>query len=200
MIVFDPSGKSKIDSIMLNRAGRSPQPGQAAPACSVGLGFSSAFFGGSTCAISSISALRIVEASSTSPRLTGSAATAMVSLALARLSCDISCNVFNFPSLQSVCVFLQPIQAIAHEQGIDVPKCGIYPRQFIGRAGKDAHRHHAKGSLADIPLELEIAALAQHRIFQLVRAAETVRLGERSEEHTSELQSPVHLVCRLLLE
>src|SRR4051794_41825552 len=25
-------------------------------------------------------------------------------------------------------------------------------------------------------------------------------LGTRSEEHTSELQSPVHLVCRLLLE
>src|SRR6266487_3109024 len=26
------------------------------------------------------------------------------------------------------------------------------------------------------------------------------RLREKSEEHTSELQSPVHLVCRLLLE
>src|SRR5438876_7709758 len=26
------------------------------------------------------------------------------------------------------------------------------------------------------------------------------RLVDRSEEHTSELQSPVHLVCRLLLE
>src|SRR5258708_24010367 len=26
------------------------------------------------------------------------------------------------------------------------------------------------------------------------------RLGDRSEEHTSELQSPDHLVCRLLLE
>src|SRR5438876_3283728 len=26
------------------------------------------------------------------------------------------------------------------------------------------------------------------------------RAGARSEEHTSELQSPVHLVCRLLLE
>src|SRR5215216_8153049 len=26
------------------------------------------------------------------------------------------------------------------------------------------------------------------------------RLGKRSEEHTSELQSPDHLVCRLLLE
>src|SRR5258708_8614995 len=28
----------------------------------------------------------------------------------------------------------------------------------------------------------------------------TVRSGSRSEEHTSELQSPDHLVCRLLLE
>src|SRR4051794_41336431 len=27
-----------------------------------------------------------------------------------------------------------------------------------------------------------------------------IRVDERSEEHTSELQSPVHLVCRLLLE
>src|SRR6266487_4847413 len=27
-----------------------------------------------------------------------------------------------------------------------------------------------------------------------------VRTGQRSEEHTSELQSPVQLVCRLLLE
>src|SRR4051794_41636987 len=27
-----------------------------------------------------------------------------------------------------------------------------------------------------------------------------LRSGSRSEEHTSELQSPVHLVCRLLLE
>src|SRR5437762_4914105 len=28
----------------------------------------------------------------------------------------------------------------------------------------------------------------------------TFRAGERSEEHTSELQSPMYLVCRLLLE
>src|SRR5690348_17482414 len=27
-----------------------------------------------------------------------------------------------------------------------------------------------------------------------------VKISSRSEEHTSELQSPVHLVCRLLLE
>src|SRR5690348_17941344 len=30
--------------------------------------------------------------------------------------------------------------------------------------------------------------------------ADDIRLFLRSEEHTSELQSPVHLVCRLLLE
>src|SRR5690348_17904778 len=29
--------------------------------------------------------------------------------------------------------------------------------------------------------------------------AGAARLGRRSEEHTSELQSPVHIVCRLLL-
>src|SRR5690625_6133546 len=32
------------------------------------------------------------------------------------------------------------------------------------------------------------------------RALNTLLLGERSEEHTSELQSRGHLVCRLLLE
>src|SRR4051794_41404748 len=29
---------------------------------------------------------------------------------------------------------------------------------------------------------------------------DSLHVGQRSEEHTSELQSPVHLVCRLLLE
>src|SRR5207244_13145472 len=31
-------------------------------------------------------------------------------------------------------------------------------------------------------------------------AEKLTRIGSRSEEHTSELQSPDHLVCRLLLE
>src|SRR5258708_28545085 len=34
----------------------------------------------------------------------------------------------------------------------------------------------------------------------ILRILQQVRLLERSEEHTSELQSPDHLVCRLLLE
>src|SRR5690348_18050368 len=32
------------------------------------------------------------------------------------------------------------------------------------------------------------------------KLVDVTELGTRSEEHTSELQSPVHLVCRLLLE
>src|SRR3989454_4997675 len=36
--------------------------------------------------------------------------------------------------------------------------------------------------------------------FSLVATAGTARVLERSEEHTSELQSPCNLVCRLLLE
>src|SRR2546426_6641289 len=36
--------------------------------------------------------------------------------------------------------------------------------------------------------------------YHLPRLTEPFREGERSEEHTSELQSPCNLVCRLLLE
>src|SRR5690348_17677674 len=38
------------------------------------------------------------------------------------------------------------------------------------------------------------------RMIVRLRKMETHTRQERSEEHTSELQSPVHLVCRLLLE
>src|SRR6266487_5877106 len=49
--------------------------------------------------------------------------------------------------------------------------------------------------------EAEIDALWFARPSQAGREAWELRLvAERSEEHTSELQSPVHLVCRLLLE
>src|SRR5438876_8222522 len=41
-----------------------------------------------------------------------------------------------------------------------------------------------------VPLTVSIACYRHHHGFRF----------DRSEEHTSELQSPVHLVCRLLLE
>src|SRR5205807_2545921 len=42
----------------------------------------------------------------------------------------------------------------------------------------------------------------EHRMLFILSAASGLRFGEalRSEEHTSELQSPCNLVCRLLLE
>src|SRR2546422_2929900 len=49
---------------------------------------------------------------------------------------------------------------------------------------------------------LLIADLASFYVMRaLLRAVrDNAALGERSEEHTSELQSRLHLVCRLLLE
>src|SRR6267154_3301674 len=40
----------------------------------------------------------------------------------------------------------------------------------------------------------------EHHVLEQMRETGTPRKFVRSEEHTSELQSPVHLVCRLLLE
>src|SRR5207244_6208566 len=54
-------------------------------------------------------------------------------------------------------------------------------------------------SWSDLSFIVEISQAAQPRFFcQRVPPANSQRW--RSEEHTSELQSPDHLVCRLLLE
>src|SRR5690348_18062265 len=54
------------------------------------------------------------------------------------------------------------------------------------------------------PDRLQLTALDLSLDTSRITGAATVALrdrpGIRSEEHTSELQSPVHLVCRLLLE
>src|SRR5690348_17664468 len=44
------------------------------------------------------------------------------------------------------------------------------------------------------------AWLGRRRDLDVVGKGGQFMVGLRSEEHTSELQSPVHLVCRLLLE
>src|SRR5690348_18102834 len=60
-------------------------------------------------------------------------------------------------------------------------------------------------SLAGIAVHGDVAAAA--RVARGAEHADAVEIHgdvaaavQRSEEHTSELQSPVHLVCRLLLE
>src|SRR5690348_18125727 len=45
-----------------------------------------------------------------------------------------------------------------------------------------------------------IEALGYHVAYSGQKTYNGVAILARSEEHTSELQSPVHLVCRLLLE
>src|SRR5438876_2920549 len=55
----------------------------------------------------------------------------------------------------------------------------------------------------DVALLLTVASRAIEEIHHSVRLLRQMNYNsvrERSEEHTSELQSPVHLVCRLLLE
>src|SRR2546422_2165467 len=51
--------------------------------------------------------------------------------------------------------------------------------------------------------EAQVARLVRLRVLQTLRPGSLVNAevrADRSEEHTSELQSRLHLVCRLLLE
>src|SRR5258708_12886173 len=66
------------------------------------------------------------------------------------------------------------------------PRSTLFPYTTLFRSGRDVVISFGQG-----PLDFDRAL----RRFQ--RACE---LDQRSEEHTSELQSPDHLVCRLLLE
>src|SRR5690348_8305587 len=93
-------------------------------------------------------------------------------------------------------------------------------RKIIG-IGRVTTALHSDGSTFPIELSVGEAWLGERRIFtgfirDLTERQNTLlrlqdlqselahvgrkRDGHRSEEHTSELQSPVHLVCRLLLE
>src|SRR5207244_13041937 len=81
------------------------------------------------------------------------------------------------------------LRAMVHIQDVDVEAARQCP-------GRDAHqleqqRHPEAGVRRDE--ERNVAGGRRKRPLQL-------RGKSRSEEHTSELQSPDHLVCRLLLE
>src|SRR5256885_11380503 len=64
------------------------------------------------------------------------------------------------------------------------PRSTLFPYTTLFRSGEPG-AHLAVGLLEVLDLHLELGALLRHG---------------RSEEHTSELQSPCNLVCRLLLE
>src|SRR5690606_40023060 len=89
-------------------------------------------------------------------------------------------------------------------------------RQLVNHGRIDRYEHALLGynyRMTDLAAAMGLAQLAKLEQFNLKRRANAVRLSrqladvpglvlpvERSEEHTSELQSRENLVCRLLLE
>src|SRR5207253_9526902 len=79
---------------------------------------------------------------------------------------------------------------------------------LVGHEGSGPYRRLVVGEreegrpAADVPEPQDAVAGGQHAVAPLAAAApgEDLLAVRRSEEHTSELQSRGHLVCRLLLE
>src|SRR5690348_17566536 len=97
------------------------------------------------------------------------------------------------------------------------PRSTLFPYTTLFRSPNTRPRHHVRGG-DDRPKRIDWVFIApgrtassrtalQHpgggRVFEYDHGAGRARISVtkliRSEEHTSELQSPVHLVCRLLL-
>src|SRR5256885_10059916 len=79
-----------------------------------------------------------------------------------------------------------------------VPEKLIFEYSHAGRGASDQWPHDpGPAALAELPLTLRRARPPE---LPEVGELEAVRHFTRSEEHTSELQSPCNLVCRLLLE
>src|SRR5258708_22814051 len=76
------------------------------------------------------------------------------------------------------------------------PRSTLFPYTTLFRSLHERKRpraHLLRGASERIP----VLHAPPHRLPRLLGLAPQ---GRRSEEHTSELQSPDHLVCRLLLE
>src|SRR5256885_7615921 len=72
------------------------------------------------------------------------------------------------------------------------PRSTLFPYTTLFRS-PELDRHAVDGGAPSRAVEGEVAELDG-------RGGEPVQPAHRSEEHTSELQSPCNLVCRLLLE
>src|SRR3712207_7069941 len=82
------------------------------------------------------------------------------------------------------------------------PRSTLFPYTTLFRSLQDIH--WAVGSFGYFPT-YTVGNLVAAQLWQALRADvpdvdERVAAGDRSEEHTSELQSRQYLVCRLLLE
>src|SRR5690348_17978354 len=100
---------------------------------------------------------------------------------------SISSSFFFFPDTATTEIYTLSL----HDRSSDLVRAGV-------RRGRPAGgpQHHRPAGRRVLPG----AARDADRPRPGRGAAGPRRAHRRSEEHTSELQSPVHLVCRLLLE
>src|SRR2546422_6251946 len=87
------------------------------------------------------------------------------------------------------------------------PRSTLFPYTTLSRSVlpgfADAHTHFIDGGFQLASVDLRSAASPREFVRRIKEYAKVLTPGEwitRSEEHTSELQSRLHLVCRLLLE
>src|SRR5437763_9945648 len=79
------------------------------------------------------------------------------------------------------------------------PRSPLFPYTTLFRSGPSFRSGYAKTSVSETPSAAATSRRAR-RLGSSKPAAASVAAMKRSEEHTSELQSPMYLVCRLLLE
>src|SRR5690348_17805061 len=84
------------------------------------------------------------------------------------------------------------------------PRSTLFPYTTLFRSVEKADPDQQVVDHADAAVEHQRPHIAGHHVGQEIRDqdqhGEDLAARQRSEEHTSELQSPVHLVCRLPLE
>src|SRR5438876_8623573 len=78
------------------------------------------------------------------------------------------------------------------------PRSTLFPYTTLFRSGLGVRLQLLQDHRADLRRRVLLAVGLHAHV--VVRALDDLVGDDRSEEHTSELQSPVHLVCRLLLE
>src|SRR5438552_11890663 len=79
------------------------------------------------------------------------------------------------------------------------PRSTLFPYTTLFRSAKADPANREAEVACERGCDVDVEAPAAEREGRIV-AAGTDAENRRSEEHTSELQSPDHLVCRLLLE
>src|SRR2546422_2318049 len=83
------------------------------------------------------------------------------------------------------------------------PRSTLFPYTTLFRSHAPIEDFASGTSLLDIHAQVSRASIANQSAFRYILAGYHHAYrhdGNRSEEHTSELQSRLHLVCRLLLE